>query len=73
MAGDPSNVLELIQKKLAEKDELIREYQKQLVIMEDELSTAKARAEELEGQLGELVQVRSEYDALRKQLETLLG
>ena len=63
--SDPEGVLEKIQQRLAEKDEVINEQMVQIVDLED-------RVEQLEKENGELKHAKAEYDRIRKQLDALL-
>ncbi|MDX2176863.1 MAG: hypothetical protein SF028_10370 [Candidatus Sumerlaeia bacterium] len=72
-AADSSAVLNLIQKKMAEKDEIIREQMEQIVQLEDELGKARTKAEGLEHELAKLQEMKNDYLQLKSQLQQLLG
>lgn len=73
MAGDSSQVLTLIQKKMAEKDLVIREQMEQINTLEDQLSETRALTEELRKRIAELETANEGYKELKAQLATLLG
>jgi BMFP domain-containing protein YqiC len=73
MAGDSSQVLTLIQKKMAEKDLVIREQMEQINGLEDQLSETRALTEELRKRIAELETANEGYKELKAQLSTLLG
>ncbi len=73
MAGDSSQVLTLIQKKMAEKDLVIREQMEQINGLEDQLAETRALTEELRKRIAELETANEGYKELKAQLSTLLG
>jgi len=73
MAGDSSQVLTLIQKKMAEKDLVIREQMDQINTLEDQLSETRSLTEELRKRISELETSLEGYKELKAQLASLLG
>ncbi len=73
MAADSSQVLTLIQKKMAEKDLLIREQMGQINGLEDQITEMKALNEELRKRVTELETANADYKELKAQLASLLG
>ncbi len=73
MAADSSQVLTLIQKKMAEKDLLIREQMGQINGLEDQLNEMRTLNEELRKRIAELEAANADYKELKAQLASLLG
>ncbi len=60
------SVLKKIQERIQEKDEVIGEQMRQIVSLEDEVAR-------LRDQVGELESFKTEYDRIKKELDSLLG
>ena len=73
MAGDSSQVLTLIQKKMQEKDVVIREQMEQINGLEDQLGEVRNLNEELRKRVTELGTANEGYKELKAQLASLLG
>lgn len=73
MAADSSQVLTLIQKKMAEKDLLIREQMGQINSLEDQLNEVRTLNEELRKRITDLESANADYKELKAQLASLLG
>lgn len=76
MSSESTQITNLIQKKLAEKDEIIREQMQQITELEArvaELESGSGEVQALRARVAELEARSKEYEELRTQLQQLLG